>query len=68
MVSALTLFALDEMMARYASYEIFAKQKYTIKQNWDSVCREARLNDVDKNYLWERQFLNPYSIERTGGY
>ncbi|MBU1172879.1 MAG: type II toxin-antitoxin system HipA family toxin [Proteobacteria bacterium] len=35
-----------------------------IEQHWDTVCEEAELNDVDKNRLWRRQFLNPYSVEQ----
>lgn len=43
--------------------EIFARQKVVIEHNWDFVCQEAQLSDVDKNHLWKRQFLNPYSID-----
>ena len=35
-----------------------------IRQSWDEVCEEARLQDVDKNLLWNRQFLNPFSFEK----
>ncbi|SFJ27246.1 serine/threonine-protein kinase HipA [Desulfomicrobium apsheronum] len=35
-----------------------------IRDNWDRVCDEARLTPVDKNLMWQRQFLNPYSIGR----
>ena len=42
---------------------IFAGQKFVIEESWDSVCQEAQLSDVDKNYLWKRQFLNPYSTD-----
>ena len=35
-----------------------------IRDNWDRVCGEARLTPVDKNLMWQRQFLNPYSIGR----
>ena len=41
---------------------IIEEQKFLIEQNWDSVCREAQLSEVDRQYLWKRQFLNPYSI------
>jgi len=34
-----------------------------IEQHWDIVCKEAELSEVDKNLLWGRQFLNPYSTE-----
>ena len=43
--------------------EIFTRQKVVIEQNWDSVCNEAQLSDIDRKYLWKRQFLNPYSID-----
>jgi serine/threonine-protein kinase HipA len=35
-----------------------------IRDNWDRVSDEARLTPVDKNLMWQRQFLNPYSIGR----
>lgn len=35
-----------------------------IRDNWDSVCEEARLAAVDKALMRQRQFLNPFSIER----
>lgn len=52
-------FLLTENDAR----EIFERQKIVIEQNWDSVCQEVQLSDVDEKYLWKRQFLNPYSID-----
>jgi serine/threonine-protein kinase HipA len=42
---------------------IFDRLTTVIEQHWDSVCEEARLSEVDKNLLWGRQFLNPYSTE-----
>jgi serine/threonine-protein kinase HipA len=30
----------------------------------DTVCEDAKLNEVDKKLLWRRQFLNPYSVEQ----
>jgi serine/threonine-protein kinase HipA len=40
---------------------IFAHLTETIEQHWDAVCDEAEMSGVDKNLLWGRQFLNPYS-------
>jgi serine/threonine-protein kinase HipA len=40
---------------------IFTHLIETIEQHWDSVCDEAEISGVDKNLLWNRQFLNPYS-------
>lgn len=42
---------------------IFEHQKYIIEQYWASTCDEAELNDVDRKLLWQRQFLNPFSVE-----
>lgn len=36
----------------------------TIEACWDVVCEEADLSEVDKNLLWRRQFLNPFSMEQ----
>lgn len=91
-VSALTLFGLDEMMARYSSYEIlceiirhrFVDPKETLMElfkrlvfkilsgNTDDHARNhaafwdgnsLKLSQVDRNLLWKRQFLNPYTLE-----
>ena len=43
---------------------IFEAQQQAIKNNWDTVCDEAQLSDVDKKLLWNRQFLNPFAFER----
>lgn len=42
---------------------IYYNQKKIIENNWDKVCTEARLNEVDKNLLYGRQFLNPFIEE-----
>ena len=51
-------FLLSEEEAR----EIFNRLTTTIKQHWDEVCKEAALSETDKNLLWGRQFLNPFSV------
>lgn len=33
-----------------------------IKQHWSSVCEEAELSKVEQAFMWNRQFINPYSI------
>ncbi|OCA52821.1 hypothetical protein [Photorhabdus namnaonensis] len=42
--------------------EIFNKQISIIQDNWNSICEEAELSEIDKKLLWHRQFLNPFSI------
>ncbi len=51
-------FLLSEEEAR----NIFHTQITAIKRHWEYVCREAGLNEVDKQLLWKRQFLNPFSV------
>ena len=41
---------------------IFTGLTDTIEQNWDAVCQQAELNEVDRNLFWRRQFLNPFSV------
>jgi len=43
---------------------IFDKTISAIQNNWDEVCEEAEVNDVDRQLLKERQFLNPFSMIR----
>lgn len=34
-----------------------------IKSKWAEVCNEADLPQVDRDFLWGRQFLNPYALQ-----
>jgi len=45
--------------------EIIEHQKNIIEQNWDAVCNEAELTEIDKKLLWRRAFLNPFSFEKS---
>ena len=51
-------FLLSEQNAR----SIFDHMTATIEQNWEAVCGEAELSEVDKKLFWRRQFLNPFSL------
>lgn len=42
---------------------IMESQIATIADNWDAVCGEAALTDVDKKLFAGRQFLNPFCVE-----
>ena len=42
---------------------IFVHVIDTIEQHWNTVCAEAEINEADKTLLWEKQFLNPFSLE-----
>jgi serine/threonine-protein kinase HipA len=43
--------------------EIVDHQIATIESQWDDVCEQAELTEVDRNSFWHRQFLNPYATE-----
>ena len=51
------------MLSEQEAISLFDQIETSIRENWDKVCEEAGLGTVDKNYLWERQFLNPFSVE-----
>lgn len=42
---------------------IFEKQKDIINGKWDDICEEAELGQIDRKYLWRRQFLNPFATD-----
>jgi serine/threonine-protein kinase HipA len=50
----------DEAMA------IAMDQRAAIQDNWDAVCEEARLTEIERALFWGRQFLNPYSVIGLG--
>lgn len=49
------------LLSKEDARAIFEKQKEIIETNWDTVCDEAQLSEIDRKLFWGRQFLNPYS-------
>jgi serine/threonine-protein kinase HipA len=45
------------------AYTMINTQLKIIRSTWESVCNEANLSQVDRAYLWGRQFLNPFALE-----
>ena len=41
---------------------IFKFIKQSIERHWDTVCEVAELSEIDRRLLWQRQFLNPFSV------
>jgi serine/threonine-protein kinase HipA len=62
-VRAAPTYLLDEAEAR----EVIDRQIAVIESEWDDVCAAGRLTEVDRDYFWRRQFLNPYALEGYGG-
>lgn len=38
-------------------------QLAVIKAQWQTICDEAKLSEVDRQLMWRRQFLNPFAFE-----
>ena len=53
------------LLSKEQANAIFDKMIATIEKHWNEVCIEAEVTDVDRQLLWERQFLNPYSLIRA---
>lgn len=58
-IEAAPHFLLSETQAR----DIYLAQRTVIEEQWQSVCDEAQLDEVNRNLLWGRQFLNPFAFE-----
>jgi serine/threonine-protein kinase HipA len=58
-VEAAPQFFLGEDRAR----AIITAQLAAIHSHWDEVCDEAGLTQVDRAFLWGRQFLNPFALQ-----
>ncbi len=50
------------LLTRNQAWDIASGQVEMIRANWDGVCGEAGLSEIDMKVLQDRQFLNPYSI------
>lgn len=43
---------------------IVDRQVSVIHDDWREVCEQARLSEAERDQLWQRQFLNPFSMLR----
>jgi len=51
------------LLSKEEARVIFEKQKGVIEISWDTVCDKAQLSVIDRKLFWERQFLNPFTLE-----
>jgi serine/threonine-protein kinase HipA len=51
------------LVSEHDAKQLFEHQKSVIENNWQSVCDEAELSEVDRKLFWGRQFLNPFSAQ-----
>lgn len=50
------------LLSKEEAIAIINHQVITIEHEWQSVCNEANLTEVDRNLFWRRQFLNPFAF------
>jgi serine/threonine-protein kinase HipA len=50
------------LLGREDAISIVNHQVSMIEKEWQSVCDEANLNEVDRTLFWRRQFLNPFAF------
>jgi serine/threonine-protein kinase HipA len=46
---------------------IITHQMQMISAHWDDTCDLAGMGEVDRKFLWGRQFLNPFAFEELSG-
>lgn len=51
------------LISRETAKDIFDMQKSIIEDNWQQVCTEANLSQIEQRLFWGRQFLNPFSLQ-----
>lgn len=57
------LSAADFLLSDADAREVIANQITSIRAGWAEVCDEAELSEVDRTFLWRRQFLNDYAFD-----
>jgi serine/threonine-protein kinase HipA len=55
------------LLERQQAIAVVEQQLHSIGDHWLAVCEEAELSAVDRQFLWGRQFLNPFAFEHLGG-
>jgi serine/threonine-protein kinase HipA len=55
--------ALHFQLSKDEATAICDRQREAIETNWNTVCDEANLSEIDRNLFWKRQILNPSVFE-----
>lgn len=67
-LSACLAAATDYHLTQAQAAKLIEHQLTTIAQNWQSICDEAELTDVDRKLFSRRQFLNSFALEGLDGH
>ena len=55
------------LLSEKEAMAIILNQLNTIADNWERVCEEADITEIDKRLMWGRQFLNPFAFNDLHG-
>jgi serine/threonine-protein kinase HipA len=50
------------LLGREEAIAIINQQVSVVQNEWQAVCDEANLSEVDRLLFWRRQFLNPFAF------
>jgi serine/threonine-protein kinase HipA len=50
------------LLGREEAISIVNHQVHVIERDWQTICDEAGLSEVDRTLFWRRQFLNPFAF------
>ncbi len=50
------------LMRKEEAVQLVMHQVRVIQSEWEAICNEASLSEVDRHYFWQRQFLNPFAF------
>ena len=50
------------LLSKAEAILIINHQVHTIEKEWQAICDEANLSEVDRALFWRRQFLNPFAF------
>jgi len=66
-LSTCLMYAHNFLLSEPEALKIIEQQITCIGRHWQSVCDETDMNEIDRNILWGRQFLNPFCYEDLSG-
>jgi serine/threonine-protein kinase HipA len=56
------------LLSEKEAIKIIEHQLITIGNQWQIICDEAKLKEIDQNYLFGHQFFNPSVFEDLNGH
>lgn len=51
------------LLTEKAARDFIDEAAETIRSGWAAACDEARLSKIERDFLWQRQFLNPHAFD-----